>query len=379
MILGVATSIILLSAAVAFMDLENKPAAIHYMAVGSLLYGVAFAWLESGYLLLRKDSALSVSAVYALFLIIRVSVFIFSGVVGFIFNISDLPLWNFMLISAGISSGPAVMSCLRSNKMNGVAFAYLLGAMSTLTIVYMFDINDAVNLLIVYSLLTLPPVLVLAFLRSGSGSIEVAKILFSKTKSFFFDLPITSIVDNGDRILLSLFADSSVLIAYNSIKVFFGMQREFNKILKQILFHRIFDEVMRGGKSLLIRNYFIILCGIQTIALLVGLILYLYFNTGSPKHEDIYIAICISTAYALMGTHTVAVASALNRTSSLFTQANIISLVAVVTSTSILWIPTNSYASGLEVVYIVSASYLLFYMIKTALLFSVQFRKLMIR
>ncbi len=378
MIVGLSASVTLLSAVIAFAGFANQAHAIQAMAVSSLIYGFAFAWLESGYLLLRSDSDLPASAVYALFASIRVVVFILSGIVGYLFSVSDLPLWKFMLISAGLSSGPAVMSCLRSGKLNAIAIAYLAGVLATLVTTISLSTDDAVQILYIYALLTLVFPMLVALLLMDKGCVALSKSLFLKTRSFFVDLPVTSIVENGDRILLSVVADHNALIAYNAIKVFFGIQRELNKLLKQVLFHHIYDEVGRG-ENLLIRRFFKTLCATQLVTLLSGLGGFLLSNIVFPRFVDIYIALCVSTAYTFTGTHTVVVASTLHRPSFLFTQANLISLALALITTLLL---TSSYIASFvksETVYVVASCYLLFYASKTFILFKLTFRKFLIR
>jgi hypothetical protein len=369
MIASASVSVTLLSVVVAFGGLANQSHAIHVMAVSSLMYGVAFAWLESGYVLLRSDSALPAPAVYSLFIIIRIAVFMSSGIIWFLFNISDLPLWKFMLISAGVSSGTAVMSCLRTGKMDAIGIAYLAGVLMTLVLAVSIRFDDAVKLLYAYSLLTLFPSLLVALWRAGKGWVTLSKALFATTRLFIVDLPVTSLVENGDRVLLSLMADNRVLIAYNSIKVFFGIQREFNKLIKQLMFHHIFDEVKRGRSSLLIRRYFVILCATQILTLLAGMAVFIHFKIEWPHSDEVYVALCISTAYTLTATHTIAVAIALNRPSNMFMWANMISIAVVLIVTTMLLAPTLPSIARPETIYAVASCYLLFYAVKTALLF----------
>jgi hypothetical protein len=379
MIACVSVSVTLLSAAVAFAGLANQSLAIHVIAVSALIYGVAFAWLESGYVLLRSDSALPAPAVYSLFAIIRVAVFLSSGLLGVLFNVSELPVWKFMLISAGLSSGAAVISCLRTGKMDAIGFAYLTGVLMTLVVAVSLRFDDAVLLLYAYALLTLVPSLLVALWSGGTGWAALSKSLFATTRSFIVDLPVTSIVENGDRILLSQMADHRVLIAYNATKVFFGIQREFNKLLKQLMFHHIFDEVKRGGASILVRRYFVMVCATQILTLLAGVAVFIYFNNEWPHFADVYVALCVSTAFTLTASHTVAVAMALHRPSHLFTSANMISLAVALLATTVLMAPTMPSFVQPETVYVVAGCYLLFYAVKTVIVFSFSLRKLVAR
>jgi len=263
--------------------------------------------------------------------------------------------------------------------MDAIGFAYLAGVLMTLGVAVSLRFDDAVMLLYAYALLTLVPSLLVALWRGGKGWVALSKSLFATTRSFIVDMPVTSIVENGDRILLSLIAEPRVLIAYNATKVFFGIQREFNKLVKQLIFHHIYDEVQRGGASLLIRRYFVMVCATQILTLLAGMATFMHFKNEFPHFTDVFVALCVSSAYTLTATHTIAVASVLHRPSLLFSWANLISLAMVLVITALL--TSKAFPSFVqpETVYVVAGCYLLFYASKTFILFSPSVRKLVAR
>lgn len=368
LIAGASVSATALSAVVAFGDFVNQAQGIAVMATCALIYGVPFAWLESGYILLSYDEQLPVSALYTLLAIIRSAVLAAAALVASIIGSQGLPGWQFALIAAGLSTGAAVISGIRSKKMDAMAVAYIAGAAATLLSCVALHVVDAVQIIFSYAVLTSAPVLALALLRGGKGWLGLARTLFERTRYFAFDLPITSVVENGDRVLLSVLSDQAGLVAYNAAKVFFGVQREFNKLVKQTLFHRLYDEAQQSSANRVTRRFLLMTAVTQVFALGSGLALYWYFKRGLPEPVYVYVALCISTVYTLVAAQTISVAKALSRASSVFVKANFISLAVAALAVSVLFLPALPMAGHFPAVYGVAACYLLFYVVKTGVL-----------